>query len=361
MVPVIVGVFCTCLLLGDLQMATASSALPKCTSDLDCSLNGVCDRPTGVCACDAPWVGNLDGSNTLPDCGFLNFTPRGSPVSPGQSKAGVFHGVNQQWTSWGSSVTRGKDGRFHAFVSEMANECDLGTWQQNSQVVHAVAKSPEGPFDRVDVVVPPLSHNPEVMIAPDGTAVIYTLFDGWSSGLKNCNKTSANSSRVIVGGSERSGQPHEGGVGNCTVISGKCNPGPCWQCTITMHASKDLNAPGPWQSYRTQIIGLNNNNGIPNYNPTAKVLKNGSIALMIHDEASWSGLRIAIADTWKGPYRITVHDPSITTCQKCLEDPYMCKLVPHRQPQSAASLLATLASQVLPTGHLARVCTRRDR
>jgi hypothetical protein len=91
-----------------------------------------------------------------------------------------------------------------------------------------------------------------------------------------------------------------------------------------MHASSDLNAPGPWQSYRTQIIGLANNNGIPNYNPTAIVLKNGSIALMIHDKDQWSGLSIALAATWKGPYRITVPDARITTCTQCLEDP--CEL-----------------------------------
>ena len=163
------------------------------------------------------------------------------------------------------------------------------------------------------------------MIAPDGTAVIYTLFDGWSAGVKNCNKTVGMTEVDATTATALRPGLHSGGVGNCTVIPGdtSCSPGPCWQCTITMHASPDINAPGPWQSYRTQIIGLANDNGIPNYNPTALVLKNGSIALMIHDKDQWSGLSIAIADTWKGPYRITVPDGPITTCTKCLEDP--CK------------------------------------
>jgi hypothetical protein len=54
-------------------------------------------------------------------------------------------------------------------------------------------------------------------------------------------------------------------------------------------------------------------------NPSAVVLKNGSIALMIHDKASWTGLSIAIAPTWKGPYHVMVPDRDITTCEKCLE------------------------------------------
>eukprot|EP01052_Picozoa_sp_SAG31_P026625 SAG31_NODE_2428_length_5715_cov_6.736111_6_plen_341_part_00 len=313
------------LLCSHMVTTTALTSLPPCKSDLDCSLNGVCDKTTGVCACDEPWTSNLDGANKLPACGFLRFSRNGSPNNASQSPAGVFHGVNKEWTSWGASVVRGRDKKYHAFVAEMANECGLGTWQQNSQVVHAVAATPAGPFQRVDVVVPPLSHNPQVMIAPDGTAVIYTLFDGWSAGEKNCNKTGSTSAGGATSGPQLGSG--SGGVGNCTVIPGdtNCDPGPCWQCTITMHASSDINAPGPWQSYRTQIIGLANNNGIPNYNPTALVLKNGSIALMIHDKDQWSGLSIAIAETWKGPYRITVPDGPITTCTKCLEDP--CKLV----------------------------------
>ena len=78
-------------------------------------------------------------------------TDSGSPHDPSQSPAGVYHGVTKDWTSWGASVIRGKDKQYHAYIAEMANECGLGTWQQNSQVVHAVAAIPTGPFERVDV------------------------------------------------------------------------------------------------------------------------------------------------------------------------------------------------------------------
>lgn len=39
--------------------AAAAVALPEspCTSDANCSLNGVCDAGSGLCACDAPWRG----------------------------------------------------------------------------------------------------------------------------------------------------------------------------------------------------------------------------------------------------------------------------------------------------------------
>ena len=43
----------TALLLLALRAALAQ----PCASDLDCSLNGLCDASTGACACDAAWRG----------------------------------------------------------------------------------------------------------------------------------------------------------------------------------------------------------------------------------------------------------------------------------------------------------------
>jgi hypothetical protein len=65
----------------------------------------------------------------------------------------------------------------------MANECGLSAWTKGSQVVHATAPTPLGPFTRApvaSVVVAPWAHNPQVIRAPEGKYVIFTLGDGWA-------------------------------------------------------------------------------------------------------------------------------------------------------------------------------------
>ncbi len=155
--------------------AVASTVLPSCVSDLDCSLNGVCDRATGKCACDAPWTGGSTQPGVLPDCSLLSFRP--SPVSecgPGC----VFHGVNSNWTSWGVSVSPSSTGVV-GYAAEMAFECGLSAWTKGSQVVRVVGSSAIGPFTRTDIVVPAWSHNPDAIHSIDGKTVIFTLGDGW--------------------------------------------------------------------------------------------------------------------------------------------------------------------------------------
>ena len=44
---------------------TGTSAVVGCASDLDCSLNGLCDAGTGLCICDKPWSGET--------CGILKY------------------------------------------------------------------------------------------------------------------------------------------------------------------------------------------------------------------------------------------------------------------------------------------------
>jgi hypothetical protein len=87
-----------------------ASPAAACTDDDDCSLNGVCDTSSGVCACDAEWAGG-DAS-----CARLNLLP----TTPGAG----FHPPNA--SSWGGSLVRGDDGRVHMFAALMTErECDL--------------------------------------------------------------------------------------------------------------------------------------------------------------------------------------------------------------------------------------------
>lgn len=54
---------------------------------------------------------------------------------------------------WGGSLIKGEDGRYHLFYSRW--KTDLGwAWVTDSEIAHAVARSPFGPFAHVDVALP---------------------------------------------------------------------------------------------------------------------------------------------------------------------------------------------------------------
>ena len=57
----------------------------------------------------------------------------------------------------------------------MTKHCNLGAWTSNSEVIHAVADAPEGPFSLNDVALRPWHHNPQVLRHPDGTWLLFTI------------------------------------------------------------------------------------------------------------------------------------------------------------------------------------------
>jgi hypothetical protein len=296
-----------------LAALAAAAALPPCTSDEDCSLNGVCDVASGACACDRPWAGSSPAGE-LPDCALLAFRP--APVNE-CGPACVFHGMLNNWTSWGMSVLRdARTGMLDGFVAEMADGCNLGAWTKGSQVVHVSSASPTGVFARGDIVVPPWSHNPEAIRAPDGEIVIFTLGDGWPQNGTPDNCTSGQKYPT-----------NRGQVSNCTPVASPshCVPGPCLACNITVHHAADAAAPGPWEPVSAQIVGISSADSLGNWNPSPFLLTNGSIALMIHtdDNGGWSGEAIAIGATWRGPFVVTVPDGAFANVNHTEEDPFM--------------------------------------
>lgn len=73
---------------------------------------------------------------------------------------------------WSSSVVKGEDNRYHMFASRWSNKVSFGNWVTNSEVVHAVADTPIGPYKTVEVVLPVrgkqywdgmCTHNPRVI------------------------------------------------------------------------------------------------------------------------------------------------------------------------------------------------------
>ena len=135
-----------------LPLATA------CSTDSDCSLNGLCKN--GACACDAEWIGDR--------CDLLNLLP----TIPGHG----YRPVNG--SSWGGSLIRGADGQIHMFAAHMTEHCGLLSWETNSEVVHAVAPSPLGPFTvpaEQPTVIHRFAHNPTVHQNTQGRYLLYHI------------------------------------------------------------------------------------------------------------------------------------------------------------------------------------------
>jgi len=165
------------------------------------------------------------------------------------------------------------------WFAEMINHCGLTSWERNSQIVHAVAPSPNGPWQRKEVAVPAWSHNPIVVKAPDGTLIMYHIGNG---------------------------KPH-GQFYNCTPPDGTSQCGFIFPCNPPSTSEiRKIDTPkanflpmsiatsfdGPWKNYSASISGPWSNN------PAPHIFPNGTVFVILNDD----GMTMVRADSWRGPY-----------------------------------------------------------
>ena len=133
---------------------------PKCVEELDCGLNGLCNTTSGLCICDAPWIGPECSSLELlpvhPNTGYQNVTSDGKPIS-----------------SWGGSVVGDDKGGYLMFVSELLSHCGISSWTYNSRVMMAYSNSAIGPYKAVKEIFPAFAHEPTAARGPDGEYVVW--------------------------------------------------------------------------------------------------------------------------------------------------------------------------------------------
>lgn len=55
---------------------------------------------------------------------------------------------------WDPSIVKGEDGLYHMFASRWSKDYGFGNWVTNSEIVRAVSKSPAGPYEFAEVVLP---------------------------------------------------------------------------------------------------------------------------------------------------------------------------------------------------------------
>ena len=145
-------VFFTALWAAALLPASAARAVDHgaaCTSDLDCSLLGVCSIG-GSCVCDPGWRGA--------DCGVLDVAPavRGSGYN--LTSAGT--------SSWGGRIIAdATDANLHhLFLAEFTKGCGLDFWAPFSRIVRATSRSGYlGPYAFAAEIASTFAHNPTVV------------------------------------------------------------------------------------------------------------------------------------------------------------------------------------------------------
>ena len=145
----------------------ASTNLPfRCSSDEDCSLNGLCgnhgrDGETS-CVCDAAWVGDA--------CDSLALIP-----VPADTKGRVWP-PSSNTSGWGANILF-RNASWHMVSSEIADHCGLHTWTHNSFLRHSVSVTVDGkvnealagPYVAREVVMPYFSHNAMPHTLPNKT------------------------------------------------------------------------------------------------------------------------------------------------------------------------------------------------
>lgn len=76
------------------------------------------------------------------------------------------------WNIWCGSMIKGDDGKFHLFYSRWPRQVGHEGWISHSEIAHAVAESPNGPYVHSDIALPAtdsvrwdgaMTHNPYII------------------------------------------------------------------------------------------------------------------------------------------------------------------------------------------------------
>ncbi|HEY8484705.1 MAG TPA: glycoside hydrolase family protein [Longimicrobiales bacterium] len=115
-----------------------------------------------------------EGAGAWPDDRLSDFCKRLEPVGRTLELEG--------WYVWCASPIEGPDGKTHVFFSRWPAARGMGGWINSSEIAHAVADSPESPFEYVQTVLAPRGsgfwdgttcHNPHIQKVGDRYYLFY--------------------------------------------------------------------------------------------------------------------------------------------------------------------------------------------
>lgn len=222
---------------------------------MDCSLNGICTR--GTCQCDAGWTGSK--------CTVLDVLPLN------EDNIGY---RNSSMPTWSGNVIE-EDGKWHMFVGARAELSTPAGMERpfpssdslgcNAHIARLEASRPEGPYQLAEVALPRMHFSPNVVRAPDGTVLLFSVADN-----------------------------------NCPAVDHCCSNDNCYGCNFVQKMQLSMawapSVRGPWQE-RVGILPPGAEN------PSATVLENGTVILAYR---VWINnqeyVTTATANSWQGPY-----------------------------------------------------------
>ncbi|KAF1957179.1 hypothetical protein CC80DRAFT_444685, partial [Byssothecium circinans] len=149
--------------------------LAACTTDEDCSLNGLCSSATSLCTCDPGWIGE--------DCGHLDLRPatRYTGYNHTNITAADPYREGRGNSSWGAHILhdRNDPSLFHLITSQFAHGCGLSAWKPFSTVIRAESRTgPQGPYFWAQEIYSEWYHNPAtVWSEADQLWLLYTIGD----------------------------------------------------------------------------------------------------------------------------------------------------------------------------------------
>lgn len=119
----------------------------------------------------------------------------------------------EDWYVWGTSPIYGPDGKIHVFFSRWPARRRMGGWINSSQIAHAVAEKPEGPYENIETVLAPRGagfwdattcHNPHIQKV-DGKYCLFYI--GNSNGKTDTKRVGLASAESLWGPWQRMDKP----------------------------------------------------------------------------------------------------------------------------------------------------------
>ena len=163
---------------------------------------------------------------------------------------------NASLWSWGGSVIEDDSSTYHIYAASFVNGCGLSAWETNSQVHHGVSTNPLGPFIFHDVAIPVWHHNPQVVRAPDGTYIIYSIGMSPEGKVHNCGANGDDAGDIVAAPDAHGAE------------------------IIEAHYSRSPN--GPWAELNITGAKYSGRNLFDGTNPTPWVLANGTVIVGSH-------------------------------------------------------------------------------
>ena len=114
---------------------------------------------------------------------------------------------------WGTSPIVGPEGKIHVFFSRWDVKRGMGGWINSSEIAHAVADSPEGPYYNIETILAPRGkgffdgttcHNPHIQYV-DGKYCLFYI--GSSNGKTDTKRIAMATSNSLYGPWERPDKP----------------------------------------------------------------------------------------------------------------------------------------------------------